>query len=213
MSGALALALSWSRCVRLCHDRNPQLVALRVGHGQRKVARLRGGVPELEVHPAGVPEDDQRAQGEVGVVGDVEHREWLLLTEKAGVAPHLESGGVTARSRCRPPVWMGYALTQHVVVCDDGKLDWQAVLPGLLLLGPLLSSSWGETGMAACHRMPRGVMPRNRNTPVPWEGRGLTQVELGVLAPPVYRGGRGSAWLACLRVPRVGWVTPWELAG
>ena len=108
---------------------------------------------------------------------------------------------------------MGYALTQHVVVCDDGKLDWQAVLPGLLLLGPLLSSSWGETGMAACHRMPRGGMPRSRNTPVPWEGRGLTQVELGVLAPPVYRGGRGSAWLACLRVPRVGWVTPWELAG
>ena len=61
-----------SKIVLHCHGRNPQVVALRVGHGQRKGARLRGGVPELQVHPAGVPEDDQRVQGEAEVGGDVE---------------------------------------------------------------------------------------------------------------------------------------------
>ena len=121
----LPVSWCWSRCGRLRHDRNLEFVALCVGHGQRKGARLRGGVPELQVHPAGVPEDDQRAQGEVEVVGDVERLEWLLLTENAGVAPHLESGGVTARSRSRPPVWMGYSNIQHVVVCDDGTLVCQ----------------------------------------------------------------------------------------
>ena len=70
---------------------------------------------------AGGPEDDPRTDGEAVAVGDVERCGRLLLSEKAGVAPSLESGGgyrTVQRSATRLD-----GVHPHptiVVVYDDG---------------------------------------------------------------------------------------------
>ena len=113
--------------------------------------------------------------------------------------------GVTARSRDRPPVWMGSTLIQLLSSCmTTARLNWQWALPGLLAQAP--APCVGErappragtllllrgTGITACHRVPRGMCHRVAAPLFPRVGV-ATCVEPGVHAHPVCLGRYGSA--------------------